>query len=62
MERSFKVQKSDIPGVAIACDHAGEQVNRKDKTRGELKGITKNQNRPNRYTWLHLSLQNSLRR
>ena len=50
MERTFKAQKSDIPGVAIACDHAGEQVNRKDKTRGELKGITKNQKRCNRYT------------
>ena len=23
-------QKSDIPGVAIGCDHAGEQVSRED--------------------------------
>ena len=26
------VQKSDVPGVAIGCDHAGENVYREDKT------------------------------
>ena len=31
MERTFKVQKSDIPGVAIACDHAGNKLTVKIK-------------------------------
>ena len=30
--------------VAIGCDHAGEQVNCEDKSRGGLKGITRNEN------------------
>ena len=49
MERNFNVQKIDIPGVAFGCDHADEQVNREDKTRGELKGLTRNQNSRNRH-------------
>ena len=44
MERNLSVQKSHILGAAIECDHAGEQVNRKDKTRGGLKSITRNLN------------------
>ena len=44
MEGNFSAQKSYIPGVAMRCDHAGEQVNREDKTRSGLKCITKNQN------------------
>ena len=34
-------------GVAIGCDHAGEQVNHKNKTGSELKGMTRNQNNRN---------------
>ena len=44
MDGNFSVQKSDIPGVAIGCGHAGEQVNCEDKSRGGLKGITRNEN------------------
>ena len=44
MEGNFSVQKSPISGVAIGCDHALEQVNCGDKSRGGLKGITKNHN------------------
>ena len=43
-EGNFSVQKTPIPGVGIGCDHAGEQVNCEDKSRGGLKGITKNEN------------------
>ena len=43
-EGKFSVQKTPIPGVGIGCDHAGEQVNCEDKSRGGLKGITKNEN------------------
>ena len=56
MERNFSEQKSDIPGVAaIACDHAGKQVNREDKLmvlKVGLKGITRNQNSSN---WHYLA-------
>ena len=34
-------------GVSIGCDHAGEQVNHKNKTHSELKGITRNQKNRN---------------
>ena len=30
---NFSVQKSVTPEVAVGCDHAGEQINRKDKMR-----------------------------
>ena len=33
MEGNFSVQKSVTPEVAVWCDHAGEQINRKDKMR-----------------------------
>ena len=33
MEGNFSVQKSVTPEVAVGCDHAGEQINRKDKMR-----------------------------
>ena len=52
MEGNFSVQKNDIPGVAIGCDHAGEQVNREDKTGSGLKGMTRNQNNRN---WHYLA-------
>ena len=48
MEGFFSVQKSSITGVAIGCDHAGEQVNRESKSRGGLKGITMSANSRNR--------------
>ena len=44
MQGHFSVQKSPIPGVAIGCDHAGEQVNCEDKSCGGLKGNTRNIN------------------
>ena len=44
MEGNFSVQKSPISGVTIGCDHALEQVNCGEKSRGGLKGITKNHN------------------
>ena len=34
MEGNFSVQKSNVLEVAIGCDHAGEQVNSEDKSRG----------------------------
>ena len=48
MDISLLVQKSSITGVAIGCDHAGEQVNREGKSRGGLKGITMSANSRNR--------------
>ena len=47
MVGNFSVQKRDILGVAIGCDHAGEQVNHEDKTRGGLKCKTRNHNNCN---------------
>ena len=56
MEGIFIVQISDIPGIAIGCDHAGQLVNREDKKkRGGLKGIIKSQNSRNQY-YLHFDL------
>ena len=49
MKGNFRVQKSDIPEVAIGCDHAAEQVNREDKTHSGLKGITRNQTSHNQH-------------
>ena len=49
MKGYFSVQKSSIPGVALGCDHAGEQVNCEDKSRGGLKGITRNVNARTRH-------------
>ena len=58
MKRNFSLQKSDIPigwysssnwWVVIRCDHAGEQVNREDKTCGGLKSITRIQNSRNQH-------------
>ena len=49
IEGNFSLQKRDIPKVSIGCDHSGEQVNRGDKTRGGLKGITRNQNSRNQH-------------
>ena len=40
----FSVQKTQIPFTAIGRDHAGEQVNRELKTRGDITGITRNDN------------------
>ena len=48
LEGNLSVQKSPLPGVAIGCDHAGEQVNSEDKSRGGLKGNTRNTNARNR--------------
>lgn len=42
MEGNFSVQKNYIPGIAIECDHAGQQVNPEDKTYSGLKSITRN--------------------
>ena len=44
LDRNFSVQKCNIPGVVIGCDHADEHVNSEDKSRGGLKGITRNDN------------------
>ena len=44
MDGNFSVQKSPLPAVAIGCDHGGEQVNCEDKSRGGLKGVTRNEN------------------
>ena len=44
MDGNFSVQKSPLPAVAIGFDHGGEQVNCEDKSRGGLKGITRNEN------------------
>ena len=33
LDGNFSVQKCNILGVAIGCDHAGEQVNSEDKSR-----------------------------
>ena len=41
----FSIQKSMVPGTAKGRDHAGEQeVKKKLKTRGGIKGITRNDN------------------
>ena len=37
LQGNFSVQKSNIVGTAIGCDHAGEQVNCEDKSCGGLK-------------------------
>ena len=43
-EGEFSVQKSMIPGTAIGRDHAEEQEVGKLKSRGGIKGITRNEN------------------
>ena len=49
LQGNFSVQKSNIVGTAIGCDHAGEQVNCEDKSRGGLKGISRNDNSRTRH-------------
>ena len=49
LQGNFSVQKSAIVGTAIGCDHAEEQVNCEDKSRGGLKGITRNENSRTRH-------------
>lgn len=49
MEWNFIIQKSDIPGVTVGCDHAYKQVKLEDRTRGGLKDITRNQNSRNQH-------------
>ena len=46
MERNFIIQKRDIPGVTVGCDH---QVKHEDRTRGGLKDMTRNQNSRNQH-------------
>ena len=45
LKHDFSCQKTSIPGTAIGRDHCGEQENRRLKTRGGIRGITKNDNR-----------------
>ena len=52
LEGNLSVQKSPLPGVAIGCDHAGEQVNSEDKSREGLEGNTKTQMQETCNTWL----------
>ena len=49
MERNFSIQKSDIPGATVGCDHAYKQVKHEDRIRGGLKDITRNQNSRNQH-------------
>ena len=44
MRGNFSCQKSNIPGTTIGRDHAGEQGNKIIKNRGDITGITQNEN------------------
>ena len=49
MREDFSCQKSDTPGRAIGCDHAGGQVKKIIKNHGGITGKTKNENSRTRH-------------
>ena len=48
LEGDLCCQKTEIPGIAIGGDHAGEQENKKMKNRGGISGLTQPDNS---WTW-----------
>ena len=49
MRGDSSCQKSNVPGTAIGQNHAGEQENKIIKNRGDITGITRNENTRTRH-------------
>ena len=49
MRGGFSCQKSNVPGMAIGQDHAGEQEDKMIKNRGDITGITQNKDSRTRH-------------